>query len=120
MPKYHIRIVGGSCGSALVMITNYLGELIVERLGYDCRVTHQNIWESFGPPPEADLILQTMPAYSQSDTDIPIINIRPLITELDHGPTIEKILDFLKQQHENSNQASATDIATAPIVGNEG
>ena len=92
-----VRIVGGSCGNTLIRITDHLRDWINDDLGYDCQVDHQNIWQSWGPPPLVDVILQTMPAYFQSDTEIPIVYIKPLILNQDDPETLLKIRIVLEK-----------------------
>ena len=97
MARYHIRVIGGWCGNRIVMVADYLTELF-EKKGYDCRVTHQSIWETYSLPPSVDLILQLMPAFTEAQAGCPVINIKPLTLDLDHSPTINRILDVLQQQ----------------------
>jgi len=97
MARYHVRVVGGWCGNRIVMVADYLAELFAEK-GYDCQVTHQSIWETYSLPPSVDLILQLMPAFTEGEASCPVINIKLLIHDLDHPPTINKILDFLQRQ----------------------
>lgn len=96
MGRYRIRVVGGSCGQALIRITERLREWINEELGYPCRVDYQNIWESFYDVPDVEFILQTMPAFSPTDTRIPIVGVKRLILDVDHRPTLRRILDQLQ------------------------
>jgi hypothetical protein len=38
-----------------------------------------------------------MPAFSPAEADCPIVNIKPMLLDLDHPPTIQSILDILEQ-----------------------
>lgn len=113
MARYHIRVIGGWCGNRIVMVADYLVELFAER-GYDCQVTHQSIWETYSLPPSVDLILQLMPAFTAAEAGCPVINIKPLIRDLDHPPTINGILDFLQWQFAlpPDRDSSASEVST--------
>lgn len=95
MGRLHVRIVGGSCGNSLYLIADHLEQLIIHQWGYDCLITVQNIWESFGPPPRANLILQTMPAYKPSESECPVLFIKRLLIDRNHPPTIHSIQNTL-------------------------
>ena len=98
------------------MVADYLAELLAER-GYDCQVTHQSIWETYYLPPSVDLILQLMPAFTEAEAGCPVINIKPLIRDLDHPPTISKILDFLRQRFAASpgRDLSEAEVSVLPM-----
>ena len=96
MGRYHIRVVGGSCGNRMFVIIEHLAEMIA-RAGYDCRITHQSIWETRAVPPNVDLVLQLLPALTPDEVDCPLINIKPLLTDLEHAPTLASIFEVLKE-----------------------
>jgi len=92
MKKAHIRIVGGWCGNRMAMIQEYLGSLLPAR-GYSARVDFQSIWESQAVCPTADLILQLIPAFSKDEVHCPLLDIRPMLRDLEHAQTVELILN---------------------------
>ncbi len=98
MATYRIHVVGGSCGATLVRIEEYLRELIVEEMGYACRVSHQNVWDCFGPPPPVNLILQTFPAYTQEDTPAKIVDIKPMVRDIHDAATISRVLEAIDRE----------------------
>ncbi|MBI9043280.1 MAG: hypothetical protein JEZ06_02270 [Anaerolineaceae bacterium] len=98
MAKYHIRIVGGWCGNRMVMIKDNLTELLT-KAGYDLKVTHQSIWETYTLPPSANMILQLVVAFDDSEVSQPLLNIRPFIRDLDHQPTLKLIFDSLEEHY---------------------
>ncbi len=75
----------------MAMVAEHLSELL-DSMGFNCQVAQQSIWENSAPPVNADLILQLMPAFGPADTSTPIITIKPMIADLDHPATIEKIV----------------------------
>jgi hypothetical protein len=95
MAMYHIRIIGGWCGNRMVMIRDFLSEMLAD-CGYQVKVTHQSVWETYALPPSANLILQLIPAFKPEDTPCPIVNIKPFIRDLDHLETISAIIDVLE------------------------
>ncbi len=99
MARIHVRIVGGSCGNQMFVIHEHLAALI-ERAGYDCRLTNQNIWQMPTLPPNVDLVLQLLPAFKEEEIGCPLINIKPLLIDLDHPPTMRKIFEALEQAHQ--------------------
>ena len=95
MAKYHIRIIGGWCGNRMVMVQNYLSELLSD-CGYQVKVTHQSVWETYTLPPSANLLLQLLPAFKPEDTPCPIVNIKPFIRDLDDIKTLEAIIETIE------------------------
>ncbi len=92
---YKIVVVGGWCGNLLFIVANHVEETL-RKAGFSFDLTTKNVWENYTEPPKCDLILQLMPAYSNKDTDSPVINIRRLLVERDHPETIEKIMHQIK------------------------
>jgi len=92
---YHIRIIGGWCGNRMAMIQEYLSEILTD-CGYQVKVTHQSVWETYSLPPSANLLLQLVPAFKPEDTSCPIVNIKPFIRDLDHLPTLLAIIESLE------------------------
>jgi len=98
MSMYTVCIVGGWCGNRMVIVADHLSELF-EKAGYPCKVSHFSVWENMSSAPRGDLILQLLPAYTEKEVSCPVINIKPLLLDLDHVPTIEKILDHLRNHY---------------------
>lgn len=96
MQKFHVCVLGGSCGNRMVMIAEHLDELFKQH-SYDCRVTSISVWECFSFPPSADLLLQLLPAYKAGEVDCPTINIRKLIQDIDDHDTLELIFNELEK-----------------------
>lgn len=96
MARFHVRVVGGSCGNSLYMVADHLTELI-EKAGYNCRITSQNIWHFAALPPNVDLVLQLMPVFTEADAGCPVVYIKPLLIDLDHPPTIKSVFEALEQ-----------------------
>ena len=95
MPPYRISVIGGWCGNRLIMVTEHLAEKF-EKSGFTCQVKSHSIWDHYSLPPTSSLVLQLMPAYTVADTGCPVINIRPLLLDLDHPATLEKIFAQIK------------------------
>lgn len=79
----------------MVIVADHLCELLTQA-GFPVKVKTHSVWENFSSPPEADLILQLLPAYSQAETQKTIINIRPLLRDLDEPEIIEEIMNRVK------------------------
>jgi hypothetical protein len=103
MSMYTVCVVGGWCGNRMVMVAEHLQELF-EQAGFPCKVNHFSVWENMSSAPRGDLILQLLPAYTEKETGCPVINIKPLLLDLDHAPTIEKILAHLHDHYPTSDQ----------------
>ncbi len=99
MAAYRVRVVGGWCGNRMVMVTEHL-ETLFKDAGYHCAVTHHSVWENYALPPKGDLLLQLLPAFTSDEADCPVINIRPFLVDLDHLPTIEKIMAQIQIDHQ--------------------
>jgi hypothetical protein len=74
----------------MVMVAEHL-EDVFGKAGFPCRVTTHSVWENYSQPPVSNLVLQLLPAFTAAETGCPVINIKPLLLDLDHPPTIEKI-----------------------------
>ena len=101
LSSYRVCVVGGWCGNRMIMVAEHL-ESVLSRAGFSCRVTTHSVWENYSAPPEGDLILQLLPAYSPSETSIPLVNIRPLLMDLDHKDTLAAILEAVERVDERS------------------
>ncbi len=112
MPRFHVCVLGGSCGNRMIIIADHLSELFIQK-GYDCRVTSISVWECFSFPPSADLLLQLLPAYKEEEVECPTINIRPFLQDIDDPDTLQKIYSVLE---ENSNPMA---LPAMPTIGKE-
>ena len=92
MNPYRICVVGGHCGNRMMIVVEHLQELL-RNAGCDCKLTNQNVWDHPSPPARADLILQLMPAFTEAEAGCPVINIKPMLADLDDPVSIEKILN---------------------------
>lgn len=95
MAAYHIRIIGGWCGNRMVIVREYLSELLSD-CGYQIKISHQSIWENPAVPSNADLLLQLIPAFKEEEAGCPIVNIKAFIRDLDHLETLKAIIDTLE------------------------
>lgn len=95
--KFHVRVLGGSCGPRMVIVAEHLEE-VFRQMNYNCKVSHISIWETFSFPPTADLLLQLLPAFSQDEADCPIINIRPLLADINDASVMQQIFTVLDQK----------------------
>lgn len=95
MASYKVCVVGGHCGVRMMVVAEHIGELL-QKAGYACQVTHQSLWDHPTPPYSANLILELLPAYTEAEAGCPVINIKPLLGDLDHPQTIEKIFERVR------------------------
>ncbi len=98
MKKFHIRIVGGWCGNRMVMIRDYLADLLDEN-GYDVKLDQQSIWENNAPPFFADMVLQLFAAFSADELGGPMLSIRPFLKDLEDPETLVKIFEMLEEHY---------------------
>ena len=98
MPPYRISVIGGWCGNRLYMVAEHLAERL-EKAGYNCQVKGHSVWDNYSHPPLSNLILQLLPAFTAAETGCPVINIKPLLLDLDHPETIEKIFAQVQSDH---------------------
>jgi hypothetical protein len=98
MSKYKICVVGGWCGNHMIMIIEHLDNLL-KREGFNCHLTKHSVWENYSAPPPANLVLQLLPAYTKDETECPIVNIRPLLVDMDHPATLEKVMDCVRENY---------------------
>ena len=98
MNGFQVRIIGGFCGGKMNVVADHLYE-VLKQAGYECKVTSQSVWESFTMPPAVDLVLQLLPAYPEDDGDVPIIYIKPLLMDLNHPETLQKIISTVAAKY---------------------
>jgi hypothetical protein len=98
MSRFHVRVIGGWCGNRLLIVHEHLSEAI-RAAGYDCRITHQSVWETYSLPPDVDLILQLMPAFKQSEAGCPVVTVKPLLLDLDDPVTMGRVFEALEQAY---------------------
>ena len=98
MANYHVCVVGGWCGNRMVMVAEHLHETLSDA-GLPCRVSTHSVWDNFSQPPAANLILQLLPAYKESEVGCPVLTVRPLLADINHAETIEKILGQVRADY---------------------
>jgi hypothetical protein len=62
--------------------------------------SHQSIREKPTHPQSIDLVLRLLPAFSETEAGCPVINIKPLLVDLEHEPTIDKIMRHIESNLE--------------------
>lgn len=92
MKHYKVCVVGGHCSNRMMIVAEQLTK-IFEDHGVDCQVITHGVAGEYSFPPRSNLILQLLPAFTESDAGCPVINIKPLIGDPNHPATIEKILN---------------------------
>ncbi len=75
----------------MFMVAEYLKEALTAA-GYPCEVTTHSVWDNYSRPPAANLLLQLLPAFTEAEAGCPVLTVKPLIVDLQHAPTLEKIL----------------------------
>lgn len=95
MSAYRVCVIGGWCGNRLYIVAEHLREVLAQA-GFPCQVVTHSVWENLSQPPPSQLILQLLPAYTAEEAGCPVINIKPLLADLNHSGTIQKILDRLR------------------------
>jgi hypothetical protein len=113
MSKFHVRVVGGTCGGAMYVISDFLGEFLAQR-GYECRITQQDICVSRVVPPGVDLLLEVVPTFSAEEAGCPIISARPMLLNLRDEATLQKVLAVLERRHPAGPLATATEAVGWP------
>lgn len=98
MSQYRICVVSGWCGNLRIIVADHLND-ILNRAGYRFLLEQQSVWENPDPPTRADLVLQLLPAFTESDTGCPVIDIKALLRDLDHQPTITKIIRQIESDY---------------------
>jgi hypothetical protein len=95
MTEYRVCVIGGWCGNRMIMVAEHL-DAVLANAGLPARVTAHSVWDNYTHPPAADLILQLLPAFTQAETGCPVLTIKPMIVDLDHQETIERILNQVR------------------------
>ncbi|MBM3123952.1 MAG: hypothetical protein FJZ87_02640 [Chloroflexi bacterium] len=98
MTTYKVCVIGGWCGNRMVMVADHLARKLAEA-GYPCSIRTFNAWENYTQPPAADLILQLLPAFTQAETGCLVLNVRPLLADIDDSKTIAKILEQVRADY---------------------
>jgi galactitol-specific phosphotransferase system IIB component len=91
MSPQKISLVYGWCGNSRLIVA-YRIEEILTQAGVQFKMSHQSIWENPEPPRYSDLVLQLLPAFTEADTGCPVVNIKPMLADVNHPSTIEKIM----------------------------
>ncbi|MBN1231381.1 MAG: hypothetical protein JXA19_05935 [Anaerolineales bacterium] len=94
--ELHICVLGGSCKGDMFPISEYL-EAQLQNDNVKCSVNPMNSWETFGSPPDADILLQLTPLFSYDELTIPVLDIRSLLIDKYDQDTYRLILDTCKQ-----------------------
>jgi hypothetical protein len=98
MAVYRICVIGGHCGVRMMVVAEHVGELL-NKAGYSCQVTHQSLWDHPTPPRGASLVLELLPAYTEAEAGCPVLNIKPLLADLDHPATIDKVFERVRSTY---------------------
>ena len=98
MAKYRVCVIGGWCGNRMVMVAEHLQD-VLKASGISCQVFTHSVWESYTRPPASDLVLQLLPAFTEKEIGVPVINIKPLLSDLDHPETIQKVLQHVQASY---------------------
>jgi hypothetical protein len=107
---YKIIVVGGWCGNRMIIVAEHLANRL-EIAGYSCRLKHHSVWENPAPPVGGDLVLQLLPAFTEAETGCPVINIKPMLVDLDHSQTLTRILERVRLDY--PLQASLPAVSTS-------
>jgi len=91
MSKFKVCVVGGHCSNRIMIVAEQLTEFF-EKQGIDCQVITHGVAYQGSYVPRSNLILQLLPAFTEEEVGVPVINIKPLIGDPAHPATIEKIL----------------------------
>jgi len=91
MSIFKICVVGGFCSNRIMIVAEQLTQFFEER-GINCLVITHGVAGEGSFPPRSNLILQLLPAFTEEEAGVPVINIKPLIGDPAHPATIEKIL----------------------------
>lgn len=95
----HLLLAGGTCGNTLNLIAARLEELLREEWDVPARITIQNVWQHHGPPPNTDLVLQTMQVYRQAEIGLPVLSVRPMIRDREDPQTLAAVREAVKALH---------------------
>ena len=95
MHTYKVQLIYGWCGNLRLIVAEHLEE-IFKQAKIPFRMTHQSIWKNPEPPDSVDLVLQLMPAFSELEAGCTVINIKPLLADLHHKPTVKKISQHIE------------------------
>ena len=95
MGTYRVWVIGGWCGNRMFMVAEHLAQKLADA-GFPCSMRTFNAWENYTQPPAADLILQLLPAFSEAETGCPVLNIKPLLADLDDSNTMRRVLEQVR------------------------
>ncbi len=91
MSPYTIYLVNGCHGMLHLIVAEHLEERLAQA-GYHCRLIHQNVIDNANPPRSANLVLEFLPSFTEAEVGCPVINIKPLLGNPNHAPTLEKVV----------------------------
>ncbi|MFZ1043048.1 MAG: hypothetical protein WCA79_19565 [Anaerolineales bacterium] len=106
MKTYRICVIGGHCGVRMIVVAEHLQELLHDA-GYICEVTHQSLWDHPTPPYAVNLVLELLPAFTEAEVGCPVINIKPLLRDLDHPQIIDQVLQHVQANFPRVSAPSA-------------
>lgn len=91
MSPYKICIVGGLCGTMRFAVAEHIKELLTQA-GIHFNMIYQNVWGNFTPPYGFDLVFQIIPVFTEAEISCPLINVKYLLVDPNHQPTIKMIM----------------------------
>jgi hypothetical protein len=92
---FKVCVVGGHCSNRIMIVAEQLTQFF-EQQGIDCQVITHGVAYQGSFAPRSNLILQLLPAFTEEEVGVPVINIKPLIGDPAHPATIEKILKYVQ------------------------
>lgn len=92
---YRVCVIGGWCGNRMLMVAERFTQLF-EQTGLACKVSHHSVWDNYSAPPAANLVLQLLPAFTEAETGCPVINIKPMLVDLDDPDTLDRVLQQVR------------------------
>ena len=98
MKTYKVCVIGGWCGNRMVIVADHIAQKLADA-GYPCSIRTFSAWENYTQPPSADLVLQLLPAFTEAETGCPVINIKPLLVDLDDSKTITRVLEQVRADY---------------------
>jgi hypothetical protein len=82
----------------MVKVAEHMKELF-EAKGLSCQVTTHSVMTNTDVPPLTNLVLQLLPAFTEAEAGCPVISVKPLILDINHPATIEKILSQVQADY---------------------
>jgi hypothetical protein len=79
----------------MVMVAEHL-EAVLSKAGFRSKVFTHSVWDNFSQPPAANLVLQLLPAFKEAEVGCPLLTVKPLLADIDHPETIDRILNQVR------------------------